>query len=870
MEVLKETKSMRLSPVLAAAFAATAVLSLSESVVAETAESTENSEELAPKDGKLTTTVPEILVNKDKPVVKPIEVATNPVVATESKPEFLTKPTATVIVPQNETIEALPSIQKVEKLDTAFSISEIVFDKTKPVIKVESQLEVDISQIAIPTRETSIALDAIPTHETTQETSVALEAIPTHETTQETSVALEAIPTSEITQEIQFAESSSLDLGKDLEISLAENQELSSLKQLLIDPSVYHWDSQETSLNLANETPTDVFLWHSPENPNLAQTQTLAQSSNEPLVLVAEVLVVGAATQELENLIYDTVSTRPGSTTTRSQLQQDINNIFATGFFANATVIPEDTPLGVRITFQVETNPVLREVVVDSIPPDSQQAVPPETVREIFSEQYGEILNLQQLQSDIQELNQWYRERGFDLAQVVGVPQIAEDGTVTLVVAEGVIGDVRVRFLNEEGEEVEGRTRDFIVTREVELQPGDVFNRQTAQRDLQRVFGLGLFDDVQLSFAPAEDPSEVIVNLDVVEGNTGSLAAGAGFSSASGIFGTVSYQQGNFGGNNQTLGGEFQLGTRSLLFDLRFTDPWIGGDPYRTSYTVNAFRRQSISLIFDGGEEDVDLPNGDTPRVVRTGGGINFSRPLAPSVFSSPDWTLSTGLQYQRVQITDADGDTTPRDENGNLLSFSDSGEDDLILFQFGATRDRRNDPLRPTSGSFLRLGVDQSAPFGSGSILMNRIRASYSFYLPVDLTGFADGPEALAFNVQGGNIFGDLPPYEAFSLGGTNSVRGFDEGDVGSGRRYFQATAEYRFPVLSIFSGALFADFGTDLGSGSSVPGDPAGERDKPGTGFGYGLGVRIQSPLGPIRIDYGLNSEGDSQFHFGIGERF
>ncbi|NEO28285.1 MAG: BamA/TamA family outer membrane protein, partial [Kamptonema sp. SIO4C4] len=67
-----------------------------------------------------------------------------------------------------------------------------------------------------------------------------------------------------------------------------------------------------------------------------------------------------------------------------------------------------------------------------------------------------------------------------------------------------------------------------------------------------------------------------------------------------------------------------------------------------------------------------------------------------------------------------------------------------------------------------------------------------------------------------------------------------------------------------------LFVDYGTDLGTGDNVPGNPAGVRGKPGDGLGYGVGVRIQSPLGPIRVDYGLNDQGDSRIHFGIGERF
>ena len=106
--------------------------------------------------------------------------------------------------------------------------------------------------------------------------------------------------------------------------------------------------------------------------------------------------------------------------------------------------------------------------------------------------------------------------------------------------------------------------------------------------------------------------------------------------------------------------------------------------------------------------------------------------------------------------------------------------------------------------------------------------------------------------------------------MGGSNSVRGFPEGEVGSGRSFLQATAEYRFPIFSVIGGALFFDYGTTLGSDSDVPGEPSIVRELPGDGFGYGAGVRVQSPLGPIRVDYAINDEGDSRIHFGIGERF
>jgi outer membrane protein insertion porin family len=599
------------------------------------------------------------------------------------------------------------------------------------------------------------------------------------------------------------------------------------------------------------------------------------------------VLVQGAE-GELENEVYRVIRTRPGRTTTRSQLQEDINAIFATGFFSNVRAVPEDTPLGVRVTFDVQLNPVLQ-----SVKTEGTTVLPPEVIENAFKDQYGKVLNLNDLQEGIKVINKWYQDNGYVLAQVVDAPQVSQDGTVTLQVAEGEVEAIQVQFINKEGQTqdekgnpIRGRTRDFIITREFELKPGQVFNRNLVERDLQRVFGLGIFDDVRLSLNPGQDPRKVIVVANVVEKNTGSIAAGAGISSASGLFGTASYQQQNFGGNNQKLGAEVQLGERQLLFDVNFTDPWIGSDPFRTSYTLNFFRRRTISLIFDGGDPEVRLPlddddERDRPRVVRTGGSLSFTRALNGNPYRRPEWTGSLGLQYQRVSIRNSEGDLAPLDELGNDLSFSGEGRDDLFTLQLGVVQDRRNDPLRPTRGSLLRLGTEQSLPFGLGSIFYNRLRASYSYYIPIRFLQFtpgcrdpksrpADCPQALAFNVQGGTVIGDLPPYEAFSLGGSNSVRGYDEGDLAAARSFVQATVEYRFPIFSIISGALFVDAATDFGTQGDVPGDPGGIRDKPGAGIGYGVGVRVQSPLGPIRIDYGFNDQGESRLHFGIGERF
>ncbi|MBV6622297.1 MAG: BamA/TamA family outer membrane protein [Rivularia sp. (in: Bacteria)] len=605
-----------------------------------------------------------------------------------------------------------------------------------------------------------------------------------------------------------------------------------------------------------------------PQNPR--QTEL-----SETKVLVSEVVIVGGK-DNLKEIVANTIQTQPGKTITRAQLQEDINAIFATGYFTDVRAVPEETTQGIKINFVVEPNPVLRAVNIQN-----NQALPQEIVNQSFQEQYGNILNLKQFQAGVEKINKWYQDNGYVLAQVIDTPKINPDGTVTLQVAEGVIEDIQVQFVSPDGEEVKGKTRKYIITREMQLKPGEIFRREVAQKDLQRVYGLRIFQDINLKLNPAQNPRKVVLVVNVTEGRNFSVSPGGGYSSKSGLFANTSFQLGNLNGRNQKLGADIEFSQRDFAFDVNYTDPWIAGDPYRTSYTVNGFRKRTFSQIFDGGETEVELANGDRPRVFKTGGNISFRRNLSKKVFEKSEWVASAGLKYQRVAIRDSDGDINATDALGNDLSFSGDGTDDLLTVPLRLVRDKRNSSLSPTKGSVLSLSTEQSIPIGDASILSNKLSGSYSFYLPTRLTKLTKGcrksnsksgecPQAFAFNLQGGTVIGDLPPYEAFSLGGANSVRGFGEGELGTARSFLQASAEYRFPVFSLLSGALFFDAATDLGTADSVTGNPAGARNKPGNGFGYGLGVRVKSPLGPIRLDYGYNNDGESRVQFGIGERF
>jgi outer membrane protein insertion porin family len=619
--------------------------------------------------------------------------------------------------------------------------------------------------------------------------------------------------------------------------------------------------------------PAQLSRGELPKRPQPSPTST---TPNQP-VKITEIEVKaesGELPPELRDRVLKAITAKVGEPVTQAQLDRDVQAIQATGSFQSVRIEPTQTPQGTKLTFIVKVFGVLNRVSIKTLPDNRSSVIPQADIDKIFGGQYGQPLNTAAVAGSIKKLNALYKERGFELAQIVNVENPTADGQLVLIVAEGVIEDVQVRFMNAErrpiddqGEPIQGQTRDFIITREVELRPGKVYNRKTIEKDLRRVYRLGLFEDLGLAFLPGQkDPSQVILQINVLEAKKSNVVGASGTVGASGFSFGGTYNQVNLGGNNQTLSANGSIGSLTQG-DISFTDPWIAGDPNRTSYTVSIFQQRSLPLIFEGGPTPVFLPNSnETPRIVRTGGGIFFSRPLDGNPYSDEGWLGSVGLKYQRVSVQDGNGQVAPIDGANKPLSISRSGQDDLLTAQIGLFKDTRDSRFQPTQGSVIRLGLDQTIPIGESNIKLTKLNGSYTQYIPVNLVNFDKGPQSISFNIQGGTALGDLPPYEAYALGGVSSVRGYEDSGLATGRSYIRLSTEYQFPIVSFLGGALFADYGSDLGTGQLVPGNPAGTRGKPGSGFGYGAGLRLNSPLGPLQLNYGINDRGESRVQFGL----
>ncbi len=462
------------------------------------------------------------------------------------------------------------------------------------------------------------------------------------------------------------------------------------------------------------------------------------------------------------------------------------------------------------------------------------------------------------------------------------------------------IAEIELRYVDRDGQPIEGKTRPEIITRNFDLQPGDRYDPVLAEADLARVVALTAIQDASIQLEPAADPAQVVMVYQLREASTITFYPGNEVALPSVLRGITlpppvrtvplrlngiqlpgSVQLRNIGGIDQSLTLGVLLGDQADGFDLTFANPWILG----TDHFSHALNFQGIGYLnptFNAGDE-VELPTGNTDFWERrVGGGIQIVQNPTPEL----GW--AAGLSYEQISMREAltGSRLFTRDREGNRLVLSDDGIDSLLTINATLNYDSRNDVGFPTAGNRVQLGLDQSIPIGDASILYTRPTANFVQYLPLSFITVDGTPSTLLLNLQGGTLLGDTPPYEAFVLGGSSSVRGFGTGELGSPQTYLQASLEYRAPFAALriepvllqealgdrvlFAANAFVDYGTGFGTQTFITGEPGVVRDKPGSGFGFGLGLLATSNVGLMRLEAGISDRGDFSAYFTIGDRF
>ncbi len=584
---------------------------------------------------------------------------------------------------------------------------------------------------------------------------------------------------------------------------------------------------------------------------------------------VVEVIISGNVNINTET-ISNAISLKVGDTYGEAVAEKDKAAIMSLGFFSVVTVLKDNVPGGLKVTYEVTENPKISGVNITGSEPILAKAI-----TDLIKTKAGQVLNTNTVNSDIERIQQYYGDKGY-------VAYVTEE-----IGVDSATGILKIPILVHKVESVEitgnKKTRAYVFLREMDTKPGGVFNRKTLSDDLMRIFNLDILEDIkQYEVNAGTEIGLVKIIIPVVEKKTGNISLGFGYSSRQRLVGQFRMQESNFGGRGQNVNALWEQGTTnatggSASYELSFYEPWI--DKKHTSLSVSGFNKliyRFSSGIFGAGGT---FANDTFYNERHIGGDTTLSRPLSAKT------RAYVGFRFENV---DADPSLL-RNSDGtvsNLVNIVQKGN--IATGSLRCVIDTRDIGIDPAVGGYdamsLEIGTVNATQYtdidAAGAPSLNPIPIPFKgqyektsidirrYFSKSRKTAPSDKRTTIAVRLRAGYGGGKLPYFEQFFIGGSESLRGYRE-DRFWGDKMLLTSVEFRQPIASALTGVAFVDYGGAWGSASNFNIPELPQSQKFAGSFGTGIGVRVTTPIGNLRLDYAVGSEG-ARTHFSMGHAF
>jgi outer membrane protein insertion porin family len=473
-------------------------------------------------------------------------------------------------------------------------------------------------------------------------------------------------------------------------------------------------------------------------------------------------------------------------------------------------------------------------------------------IRALLKMKEGSVYSPKQLRDDAKAVADAYGSGGY--VDLVVQPEGTPAGPALIDVHYNIEEGVR-SFVNRVNIEGNTRTKDKVIRREVLVAPGDVFNTVRVDVTKKRLENLGYFAKVETYPEDTDIPGRKDLTILVQEKRTGSLSFGGGYSTVDQLVGFAELTQGNFDlfnwpsftGGGQKFRLRIQYGTQRKDLVLAITEPYFLDR--RLSLGGQLFYTEANYLSAEYNQRNY-------------GFSIEARKPINTYTYAT------LGYQLQDIDIYDVAASASDfiQSQKG---SFTESKIFNSVVF------DSRDNPLLSRRGQRVTF-----SPFITGGFLGGDtqvygwdLEGSQYFHLPWDTILLINGEVATVSQWGSGD---DVPIFERLYLGGSNNLRGFPFREVGpqdengepvGGKSLARATIEWTFPIIQKARGAIFYDTGFVNSSAWSF-------------GFNHiasdiGVGLRLDLPIGPLRLDYGYPLQrdgynGGGRFNFNVGYQF
>ena len=463
----------------------------------------------------------------------------------------------------------------------------------------------------------------------------------------------------------------------------------------------------------------------------------------------------------------------------------------------------------------------------------------------------AEWFDYQELQKDVGRLGDLFRDKGYANTVVTFEPGVNPKTRIVDVTFKVQKGDlVYFRRIDIRGNK---STRDKVIRRQLKVAEGDLYSATGIRRSKRRIGVLGFFDKIEVKPRPTDRPDRMDLVVDVKEKQTGTFQVGAGFSSLESFIVTAQIAKDNFLGRGQRVSLNATISAIRQLISLSFFEPYFFDTP--------------LTFAFDAFNFDEDFV-GFTR--TRRGGNLSFGYRLSDDISLSLTYTLE-------------DVEATLRSSDIEFKGYPSAGLTSSV--RLTAAIDTRNNRLFPSEGTYSTLSAEIAHEYtGSENEFFRLIgRTRWYFGLPLNMV--------FKVNLTGGWVtsLGDspVPLFERFFVGGIYTVRGFERNSLGPGVPVasFPDSTPGRFNVGGvkqlIFNAELeipiFAEVGIrgvlffDAGNAWDIDEDLNPLDMRTAVGFGF----RWQSPVGPLRFEWGIPldpKEGEDPivFEFTIGNSF
>ena len=465
----------------------------------------------------------------------------------------------------------------------------------------------------------------------------------------------------------------------------------------------------------------------------------------------------------------------------------------------------------------------------------------------------GSTFTPYKLENDVAGINELYFEKGYISARTI--PEVVfnkekQQMDITYNITENELAYIEKIIIR--GND---KTKDIVIRRELKIKPGGVFDGTQLKRSKQNLNNLGYFEEITYDTAPGSTPNKKDLIINVKETKTGQVSFGAGYSSVDKFIGFVELQQRNFDwrnwptftGDGQKLSIRAELGSEKECYDISFTEPWLFNKPISFGFDFyNRYRSRNLYAL------------------QRLGGDVRLGKRINDNI------RIGTMYKLEQVKLGNIPYWAT-MDHLPDV--WEEEGEHTISTLQFTLVRDTRDSSYNPKSGGVIDNTLEiAGGPFGGDRDFV-KYRGELDWYF-THFENFTFETRLRAGMADKYDNTNMVPIYERFYAGGANTIRGYKERHIGpkisgepiGGDSMLIGNLEYTFPVMKNIKGAVFYDIGnvwSDIGD--------MGKDFK----SSVGLGVRVKTPIGPVKVDYGYGLDYDpgdkkGRFHFSMSRGF